>query len=369
MAEFIDISENQKEDYNASISHPLQSFEWGEFRKKTGIKVVRRALLKNNKIIDGFTLTIHKIPKVPYTVGYLPKGNTPSEEILAELKRIGQVEKCIFIQLEPNVILKQEAGSINLEVEKYFKDLIHNPQFLIQPSFHPLFTKYTFFLDISKNEEELLKNMHSKTRYNIRVAQKNNVKVTIDDSEKSFEEYLRLTHETTTRQKFYAHTKSYHKKQWETLSHSLDTQHIERREILNEDERHSLNNLSSHLLTATYGGKTLVSWILFIFKDTLYYPYGASSSEHRNVMASNLVMWEAIKFGKSLGLKKFDMWGALGPEHDPKDPWIGFHKFKQGYGAQLTEFVGSYDLIIDPMMYQLYKVGDKLRWLYLKVKK
>jgi lipid II:glycine glycyltransferase (peptidoglycan interpeptide bridge formation enzyme) len=105
---------------------------------------------------------------------------------------------------------------------------------------------------------------------------------------------------------------------------------------------------------------------LFVYKDTLYYPYGASSSEHRETMASNLMMWEAIKFGKNLGLKKFDMWGALSPNPDPKDPWYGFHRFKQGYGPELVEFIGSYDLIINPMLYQLYKIADKIRWLILK---
>ena len=127
--------------------------------------------------------------------------------------------------------------------------------------------------------------------------------------------------------------------------------------------------LQSHLLLANYKKKTLVAWILFTFKDTLYYPYGASSSEHREVMASNLLMWEAIKFGKRLGLKNFDMWGSLGPNPNPKDPWFGFHRFKEGYGPRLVEFVGSYDLVINPTNYQLLKALDKTRWAYLRLRK
>ena len=86
-------------------------------------------------------------------------------------------------------------------------------------------------------------------------------------------------------------------------------------------------------------------------------------------MASNLMMWEAIKFGKKMGMKKFDMWGALGAEPDSKDPWYGFHRFKQGYGATLTQFIGSYDLVINPTLYQGLQVVDKFRWLYLRLKK
>ncbi len=339
--EWIDISENKKDEYNSVVSHPLQSYEWGEFRKLTGVKVVRRALIKNGKIQIGFSLTIHKVPKTKYTIGYLPKGDKPSRELLEELKRVGKENNCIFIQLEPNVL---KADSLKLKADS------------LRGSFHPLFTKFTFILDITKSEEELLKNFHSKTRYNIKVAQKHNVAVSEKKSQKDFDEYLRLTKETTSRQKFYAHTPDYHKKMWQTLSQKAEVRSQE-------------TGLSAHLLTAVYQKKTLTSWILFVFRDTLYYPYGASSSEHRNVMASNLIMWEAIKFGKNLGLKKFDMWGALGVDPNPKDPWYGFHKFKEGYGATHTEFVGSYDFVINPTIYQLYKVADRARWLYLRIRK
>ena len=57
-------------------------------------------------------------------------------------------------------------------------------------------------------------------------------------------------------------------------------------------------SLTAHLFKATYDNEILVTWILFVMGDTLYYPYGASSNNHREVMASNLMMWEAIKFGK-----------------------------------------------------------------------
>lgn len=85
-------------------------------------------------------------------------------------------------------------------------------------------------------------------------------------------------------------------------------------------------------------------------------------------MASNLMMWRAIKFGKELGLKKFDMWGALGENPNSKDPWYGFHKFKEGYGAKHVEFLGSYDFVIKKNLYFAYKILNKLRWILLKLK-
>ena len=196
--------------------------------------------------------------------------------------------------------------------------------------------------------------MHSKTRYNIKVALKHGVEIMEDNSDSAFKEYLRLTRETTRRQKFFAHSERYHKLMWETLrthNSSLIT-----------------NNLSAHLFLAKYKNKVLAAWIVFVYKDNLYYPYGASSSENRETMANNLMMWEVIKWGKKMGLKKFDMWGALGPNPNPKDPWYGFHRFKDGYGPELVEFVGSYDLVIKPLIYELYKIADKIRWIFLRNK-
>jgi len=161
--------------------HPLQSPGWGEFRKKTGIKVVS---------VNGLQITIHPVPHTKFTIGYLPKGPNITQTMLNELLEIGRRENCIFIQLEPNI---EKAN----QKEYHFQNLYK--------SSHPLFTKYTFILDLTKSEEELLKNMGQKTRYNIRVAEKRGVKVIEDSSDETFEEYLRLTRETTTRQNFYAH--------------------------------------------------------------------------------------------------------------------------------------------------------------------
>ena len=327
-------NESEKKAFDSLVTHPLQAWEWGEFREKTGVKVIRRIVISGKKPVAAFQLTIHKIPKTNYTIGYIPKCTMPDKTVLEELKSIGKEERCVFIKLEPNI----DVSSIKYQVLSIFDQL--------KLSLHPLFTKYTFQLDLTKTEEELLKNMHSKTRYNTRVAQKHGVEVVEDNSGKTFETYLKLMKETTNRQKYYAHTEDYHQKMWATLKDSI-----------------------AHLLIAKYQGKPLVAWIVFVFNDVLYYPYGASSSEQREVMASNLMMWEAIRFGKKMNCEMFDMWGSLGPIPDTKDPWYGFHRFKEGYGATLTEFIGSYDLVISPSLYRFYNLAHRARWLYLRIRK
>jgi lipid II:glycine glycyltransferase (peptidoglycan interpeptide bridge formation enzyme) len=115
----------------------------------------------------------------------------------------------------------------------------------------------------------------------------------------------------------------------------------------------------AHLFTATYQNKIITTWILFAWKDFLYYPYGASTEKNKEVMANNLMMWEAIKFGKKLGLTTFDLWG--------REEGKGFTKFKEGYNPKVIEFLGTWDLVINKPMYKLYKVGEKIRWPALKL--
>lgn len=318
-----EITEKQKNQYNRLVTHVIQSWEWGEFRKSLGIPVLRYGIFEKGKLVTAFQLTLHKIPLTSKFVGYLPKGPLPDKTLYQALKIIGQKNNCAFIKLEPNI-----------EVSN-FKSQISN-QFKISPK--PLFTKFNFVLDLTKSEEELLKNMHQKTRYNIRVAQKKSVVVEERTDDEAFKIYLKLYFETTNRQNYHGHNQHYHTKVWETFRKT--------------DQ--------ARLMIASYNNQPLTAWMLLNFKDTLYYPYGGSSLEHREVMSNNLVAWEAIKLGKKLKLKQFDMWGALGPNPDPKDPWTGFHKFKSGYSGKHVEYIGTFDLIFNYPIYYLFNIVDKL---------
>ena len=298
------ITEKQKSQYNRLVTHVIQSFEWGKFRESLGIPVLRYGLYENSKLIRVFQLTLHKIPFTDKYVGYLPKGPFPDKGLAQALKQISKKNDCAFIKIEPDIEVSNETPSIDSSFRKSPK---------------PLFTKYDFVLDITKPEEELLKNMHPKTRYNIKLAQKHNVKVEEKLDDKAFEIYLKFYFETTRRQGYHGHNEEYHLKVWQILK--------------------KMN--MARLLIAYYQNQPLTAWMLLNFKDTLYYPYGGSSKEHPEVMANNLVAWEAIKLGKKLKLKKFDMWGALGPNASKNDPWFGFHRFKQGYGGKLVEYIGT----------------------------
>lgn len=333
------IRDDEKDAFNAVATHPMQTWEWGEFRKKTGLVVERVGFFENSRLVRGFQVTFHNIPIFGQTLGYFPRGPMPDEEQLDVLKQIGKQHNAMFVKIEPNIARATDSLSATDSIISFLAERQAIPG-------RPLFTKYSFQLDLTKDEEKIKANLSSKTRYNVNLAIRKGVVVYENTTAEGMENYITILNETTKRQGFYAHTPAYFRTMWQTIG----------------------NSGLLRIFEAHYQGQVLVSWVVFISNGILYYPYGASRVAHREVMASNLMMWEVIRFGKAMGCTMFDMWGALGPNPNPKHPWMGFHKFKQGYGGTHVEFIGTYDLVLDPPKYQLYKVGETIRWQWLRLK-
>lgn len=320
-----------KKNWNDHVRHPLQTWAWGEFREAMGLSVMRLIKEGSDRQTEAWQLTFHRLGFLPYSVGYFPKGPRPSEEMLNSLKQTAEKYRVVSILIEPDITA----------------DSFPNPPAGLSPAHKPLFTRYTYVLDLTESEEKLMSAMHPKTRYNIKVAARHGVVIREDNSEKAFSEYLSLHEETTSRQGFYAHNATYMRTMWRIM------------------HREGI----ARLFTATLGDTVLAAWIVFVWKDTLYYPYGASSRNQKNVMAPNLLLWELVRWGKRNNLKKFDLWGALGPDPDPRDPWYGFHKFKQGFAPDLVEFAGSFEFVINRPLYSFFTMADTLRWAYLNAGK
>lgn len=333
------INSDEKEAFNKVVNHPLQSWQWGEFRKKTGVEVERIGFFRSGKLEKGIQVTFHPIPMIGKTAGYFPKGYMPDGDQLSALKQIGEKHNALFIKMEPNVDQKVGVPSAHKQIKEFLEE---NGAVAGKP----LFTRYSFQLDLTKPDDQLFSNLESKTRYNVNLAYRKGVKIIEDTSKEGMEKYIEILEETTKRQGFYAHTPEYFRKMWDEVG---DSGMIK-------------------IFHAVYENTILTTWVMFIFNDVLYYPYGASRSVHRNVMASNLMMWEMIRYGKAQGCKSFDMWGALGPNADKNDPWYGFHKFKKGYGGELMEFIGTFDLIFDQNIYKLFSLAEKLRWKFLRLR-
>ena len=331
-----------KDEFDKVVSHPIQSWAWGDFKESMGAVPERIGFFENGKLVGGLQIIFSKLSKTKYTVGYSAKGIIPDNAKLEIIKETAKKHNAIFIKIEPDVY--EPVSNEN----KITKSFIETEKYILSNGGvrgKPLFTKYDFHLDINKDCDELLASFHSKTRYNIRLAEKKGVKIIDNTTEKGMEDYIRLMEETTKRQGFFNHNAKYFQNLFKIFPKN-----------------------SLKILEAVYNEEVLTAWILFNFNGKLYYPYGASGNNHRELMPNNLIMWEAIKYGKNLNCSVFDLWGCLGPNPNTADSWYGFHKFKSGYNPQLVEYIGTFDFVYKPFMYKLFNIADKIRWIILKNK-
>ncbi|MFH1560962.1 MAG: peptidoglycan bridge formation glycyltransferase FemA/FemB family protein [Patescibacteria group bacterium] len=341
------ITVEEKDAYNRVASHPVQSWQWGEFRESIGLKVFRLGAFEKDQMVSGAQIMFRPIPKTNWTAGQFLKGPLPDGQMVEAIKELGRQQKAIFIRVEPDFVVKDWPnikGVIQTAEEKnYDGDL---GKLGLVSSKRTMFDPHSFIMDLTLPEEEVLSQMHPKTRYNIRLAERKGVVVDQKNDEEGLETFLKLFNETKKRQKFYMHSDDYFRKMWQVLSPTGVMK----------------------IFLASYQGQVLTAWVVFVFGNRIFYPYGASSTEYRNLMASYLTCFRVIQFGKQQGCQAFDMWGSMGLEPDPKDPWYGFHRFKLPFGARLVEF-GSWDLVLDPLLYPVFNGIDSARWAWLRLKK
>jgi len=252
------------------------------------------------------------------------------------------------VNFEPNIpakVWKNTKGKLELgDVQKIDAKFTAN-SFIPAKETHGY--QYTFWLDLSPNLDEMMAAQHSKTRYNIRLAKRKGVVVTEETSEAGLSEFLKLHALTTKRQNYFMHDAPYFERLWKHFG---------------PDGANWIR-----ILVAREGGDVLNVWIMFVWGDTMYYPYGASGDVKRNLMAPNLTAWKAIELAKSLGLKRLDFWGAEAHDVESDNRWYGFHKFKLGYGGDLVWLGGSWDLVTkNRLLYEGFWAVNRARWFILR---
>ena len=327
-------------------AHFLQTREWGQIKTNGGWITIPAVWEDDTGNPFAAALILERSIKllgfIPASILYVPRGplvdwkkSIQWKTVIRDLAEYARKRGAIFIKIDPECLVgtgipSQLDENNDFAGKNIIEELKKNGWKLSQDQIQ---YRNTVWINLELTEDDWLARLKQKTRYNIRLAQKKGVEIVEDNSNEAFECYLALTRETVKRQGFYAHSETYHRLMW---------QHLHTNFVNNKKKP------VARLLTARFRKQIITTWILFQWKDMLYYPYGASTREHREVMPTYALFWEAIKFGQKMGCHTFDMWGTPGPNPSPRDPYLGFHRFKEGFGAELVEFLGTYDLVINP---------------------
>ena len=122
-----------------------------------------------------------------------------------------------------------------------------------------------------------------------------------------------------------------------------------------------LDNLGEHcrLYMAFSEGQPIAGTLAIHYGDKVWYLYGASSNEHRNLMPNYLLQWRMIQWAIETGCRVYDFRGVSG-DLSEDNPLYGLYKFKKGFGGEFTEFVGEMDLVINKPVYFAVEHGTNV---------
>ena len=338
MYEFI--TEKTLPEYEAFVqSHPkgnfAQSYLWGKQKPMWQWDAI--AVRGEDGAIRGsLAVMTRKVPGIGRTLMYGCRGpvcDLDDRETFSQLldgaKALAKKYKSYVIKIDPDVPSSNTAFSSMLE-SFGFRAKEGGKNFeAIQP-------RYVFRLNVEgKTEEELLANFHQKWRYNIRLAERKGVTVRVCGKEMvpAFSD-LMLT--TGVRDGFVTRKPEY-------FAAMLD-------------------NLGEHarLYMAFDPNDTPIAGTLAIhYGDKVWYLYGASSNEHRNLMPNYLLQWRMIQWAVETNCRIYDFRGVSGDVSED-NPLYGLFRFKQGFGGDFTEFVGEMDLVLSPFIYWAVEHGTSV---------
>lgn len=337
MFEFVD--KNSAEFDAFAASHPngnfLQAPFWSEIKNTWGNEyIISRD--ENGKVRGTMLLLIKKVPKLPYTFLYAPRGPVcdPSDfdalrDMIDAVKQVAKQRKGYVFKCDPSFLMSDESFKQN--AEKLGLHIIPSGK-----NFEGIQPNFVFRLDIqNKTYDELFEAFHSKTRYNIRLAGRKGVTVRRGDKSDlpAFHEIMKIT---GTRDRFSIRPLEYFERMYDVMADG----HL-------------------RLYCAELDGKMIAATIAIYYGDKVWYLYGASSNEHRNVMPNYLLQEAMIKWALEKQCRIYDFRGVSG-DMSPENPLYGLYRFKSGFSGELVQFVGECEMVFKPLVKKAADIAAKI---------
>ncbi|MCL2294656.1 MAG: peptidoglycan bridge formation glycyltransferase FemA/FemB family protein [Spirochaetes bacterium] len=302
----------------------LQTLFWTSLKSNFGWKPLYFLLDEQPLVV-----LVRKIGR-SFSIVYVPYA--PSEKYQDKLEEISRCLKeylprgSLFIRYD----LPWRNGSKPSSLFKKAED--------IQPA-------STVIIDITKNKDVILSEMKSKTRYNIKLAEKKGVSVKKYSIE-MLGEWYEIYRETSVRDKIALHSLKYYKTLFELAQEKEFG--VDIRLYMAEDE-----------------GKNIAGIVTCFYNKKATYLYGASSNIAREKMPAYALQWKAICDAIDEGCVEYDMFG-IPPDDNPSHPMHGLYRFKTGFGGAIVHRPGCYDFLLNKFAYKFYTIAEIARNYYFK---
>jgi lipid II:glycine glycyltransferase (peptidoglycan interpeptide bridge formation enzyme) len=342
----------------------LQSWRWGEFKAATGWSALRLAscrTMPGHPPLIGGQVLFRSVPRIPLpvSIAYVPRGpvymgakdlaheqRLPLEAAFwASVHEQAGRRGAIFLKVEPDIELGEHLTKDI--VDGWMATLGFRPAGRLQPA-------RTIVLDLDKSEDELLKAMKPKTRYNLRLAGRRGVLVRRAETLADLHAFYKLLEITSERDRFGIHTFPYYKRLWAVFGP--------------EGSNTALVLLADHPDEVERAQGPIAGLLTLRFGREAIYMYGASDNRGREHMPNYLLQWEAIRWARQQGCARYDFWGIPdAPAQDGEEGEVspinaraglrGVYWFKKGFGGREIAYPGAYDYVYRPLLYRIW-----MRW-------
>ena len=418
-----------KEFKKFADNHPQITFhqtkEWAELKSHNNWEAYYLGLKDNNKIVAGTMLLSKTIPIIKKKMFYAPRGfliDYHDKELLKsftdEIKKFAKNKKAIFIKIDPYVEYKEhdndgnlvEDGINNEDCVNNLKELgyKHFGFNLMQDTLQP---RWMHVIEIDgRNEEEIQKDMESKTRQILRKNEKSAIK-THEITKEELPIFKEIMEHTSDRRDFVDRPLSYYEAMWNHLHDSgilkiliadidfndyqknteKELEEIEKSlkdriykhdnnllkmnekkyESTNKQDKDSIERLKKQIdkikeYKKEYGDKKTLGTILFlIYGNEVLSLFGGTDDNLMQFQSAYTVHYAGIKYAIDNHYKRYNFYGITG-DFRKENPLYGLYLFKKSFGGHVVELIGEFDLVISKFWYHTYKIAFRL---YHKLKK
>lgn len=286
-----------------------QSYNWGEIKKNYGWKPVRAIVKDSSKKVIAAVQVLTK-KKCGFMIGWAPGGplfNAETDDrdgvtlLLNELYKVNSLAK--YLKIYPMIPLCEK------NIQWLILEGWHNPRTISHKSF-------TVMVDLDGEIDSIRKRLTGKWRYDLKQSEKFGHNFESIEDEKQLSKFIEA-----------------HKNMCKTkgLNDSFDLKELKIMKNKLNDDLLVFGTFENNLLTS--------GWIIARFLDTAYVLKAVTTDRGKEILASYLCLWEAMKYLKSIGCKRLEM-GGIDPQGNP-----GVTHFKRGTGGKEIKWLGEWELV------------------------
>ena len=314
--------------HNPDGGQILQTRAWGEFKRGHGW-TPRYLVGDHGRGGVAILVLERRIPGLG-RLWYAPKGPgvTSVAELHEAVRGVPAEAGAFCLKVEPEIA---DSAAARAELSRRgMRKARHDVQI----------SRATIIVDLRADEDRLLASFKAKTRYNIRLASRRGVTVeAVPLDQAAIDTMYRLMQATRERAGFTLRSKAYFAGYWRL--HEAAGQ--------------------GQLFLASWQGSVLAGVFATFLGRKAWYKDGGSLKEHAGLMAPHLLQWEVMRWLRGRGVEQYDLVAV--PARDrlaPQHPLFCLYRFKSGFSDEITEFVGTWDIPLQPRRYAIWnELGER----------